>query len=447
MVVFIPIIPVAIGVAVAGVAAAGAVGVAVKKRRAKKKKRGASTNAQPPRQDQHPGGQSHDQVGQRLRRQSSPTVERSEHRQQQQVQRETHPRQQPRAQPFEHPRAQERPRRPQPRKLPPYDKQSLVKALDAAIAKAASDTLDAAFAQSPLNSLSPKERFQRVASSADIMRGTLHGLKMPDYGDDITAAAYLLNYHHQHVGLAHAIINNMVTSSRSGKLPVGNTPQLHVVDLASGTLAMQFGMAIAVAEALMRGERIIKVVVDSVDISQAMLKAGRMAWDNFVLNVQSDKNLVALAESCQLIEPYRYIRQDAVPERDGECWMSCLHGVYQQTSEGLKRALHDLYDVHSPIVGLMTCFGRAIEDQNVEIVKRISPFKGENWHTYPVYFLPKAADYPIPFLFNRHELNGVETAKVGHRHGILLSAYSGFLWRPTDTAVLTYRRDFSHHGN
>lgn len=446
MVFFIPIIPVAIGVAVAGVAAAGAVGVAVKKRKDKKKKRSASANAQPPRQEQHPGGQSHDQVGQRLRRQSSPTVERSERRQRQ-VQREVHPRRQPRAQPFEPPQAQQRPHRPQPRKLPPYDKQSLVKALDAAIAKAAGETLEAALVKPPFNQMSHAGQVNMVRQKADAMRQALGGLRMPDYDDDIIVAAYLLEYHPQHVGLAHATANQVVNSRGKGSLIVDDADSLRFVDLASGTLAMQFGVAIAVADALSRGEKIEKIVVDSVDLSQTMLKAGQCAWEYFCDAARNDDRLESVAEACQLIESHRYICYDAVPQRDGEAWLSCLHGVYQQSSEGLERALHDLYKVHNPVVGLMTCFGRIIEDQNVEIAKRISPFTGENWQTDSVYFLPKAADYPIPFLFNRLEPDGVETAKVGHRHGILSAAYNGFLWRPTDTAVLTYRRDFSHHGN
>ena len=299
MVVFIPIIPVAIGVAVAGVAAAGAVGVAVKKRRAKKKKRGASTNAQPPRQDQHPGGQSHDQVGQRLHRQSSPTVERSERRQQQQAQRETNPRQQPRAQPFERPRASQRPHRPQPRKLPPYDKQSLVKALDAATAKAASDTLDAALAKPPFNQMSHAGQVNMVRQKAEAMRQALGGLRMPDYDDDIIVAAYLLEYHPQHVGLAHATANQVVNSRGKVSLIVGDADSLRFVDLASGTLAMQFGVTIAVADALSRGEKIEKIVVDSVDLSQTMLKAGQCAWEYFCDAARNDDRLESVAEACQ----------------------------------------------------------------------------------------------------------------------------------------------------
>lgn len=447
-------IPVVIGAAVAGVAAAGAVGVAVKKRRDKQKRQRENSVQTPVEQELRPGGQAQSRPAQRAERQRSQIADRGQRPQPQRGQREnrlgkplhdkTVQRQPKRPQGFQAPERQPG-TQPQPRKLPMYDKRSLVKALDVAIAKAASDTLDAAFAQPPLSSLSPDERFQRVACSANDMRLALGSLKTANYNDDITAAAYLLNYHPSHIGLAHATVNQFVRS-HGGQLISDDSGHLHIVDLASGTLAMQFGIAIAVADALIRGDRIEAVVVDSVDISPEMLKVGRMAWENFVLNVQSDENLVALAESCQLIEPHRYVRHDAVPVRGGECWLSCLHGIYDQSSEDLKHALHTLHSKHRPTVGLMTCFGLTLTDERVTLAKGLSPFRGEGWEADPVYFLPKRARYPVPFLFDREEPSAVETPKVGHQHGILKPEYPGFLWRPTDTAVLTYHGSPSYNG-
>lgn len=333
--------------------------------------------------------------------------------------------------------------RPQPRELPSYDKQSLIEALDQAIAKAAEDTLDAALEKPPYNNMTADERIDLVRRQANAMRSALGGLRMPDYNEDITAAAYLLNYHPSHIGLAHAVVNQAVTSGNTGKLMVSDTGRIHVLDLASGTLAMQFGIAIAVADALILGERISNVVVDSIDINPAMLKAGRMAWDNFVLNVQSDENLIALAESCQLIEPHCYVRYDAVPERDGVCWMSCLHGIYDESSEDVRRALYALYDKHRPSFGLMTCWGISAYDQNVNIAMRISPFRDGNWQANR-YFLPRGHEYNIQFLFNNREASADKTREVARRSGVIPPSWDIF-WRPTNTAVLTYQRRVPDH--
>ena len=340
-------IPIAIGLAVAGVAAAGAVGAAIKKRADKKKRQRESA-----RQDQE---QAH--------RPSHSNTPGTEQRRQQETGRQRQPHDRASQSPATQRRTiseGRRPYRPQPRRLPPYDKRSLVKALDLAIANAANETLNSALATSPFDRMSPHEQKQRVSAIADKMRSNLHGLQSPDYNDDILAAAYLLNYHPSHIGLAHAIVNHIVNSRIGGKLIVGDSNRLHVVDLAAGTLAMQFGVAIAVADALIRGELIERVVVDSVDISPSMLKVGRIAWEKFVLNVQSDEKLATLAESCQLIETHRYVLPNAVPERDGECWLSCLHGIYRQNSNDLSQSLHTLQDRHHPIVGLMSCWGRVL---------------------------------------------------------------------------------------
>ncbi|MYC34440.1 MAG: hypothetical protein F4X64_14850 [Chloroflexi bacterium] len=314
--------------------------------------------------------------------------------------------------------------------------------MDTAIANAAGNTIDTVLSKLPSNQMSRREQINTVRSKVDAMRSALRALRMPDYDDDITAAAYLLEYHPQHVGMAHAVMSRVLQSRNSGKMIDDDTGRLHVVDLASGTLAMQFGVAITVADALIRGESVGGVAIDSVDISSAMLKAGQTAWENFATAVQHDENLEALAEACHLITFNTHTRHSTVPSHEGECWLSCLHGVYQQNSSNLERTLHALHDEHHPIVGMMSCWGRTPEDQNVEIARRISPFQGTSWRSDRV-FLPMRAEYPIPFLFNREEPDAIETGKIGHQYGILYSEYPGFLWRPTDTALLTYYRSFS----
>lgn len=446
-------IPIAIGVAVAGVAAAGAAGAVIKKRHDKKKRQRENAVQKPVEWPQHQVIQPHVPPAQRPRRQQSQTVERSLRPRTQPGKQEQHSTRQPQGnvtqhQPPQSPKAPEHRQhtRSQPCKLPPYDKQSLVKALDTAIANTARDTLGIALVKPPFNHMSPHEQKQRVSTIADDMRSKLGGLQTPDYGNDIVAAAYLLNYHPSHIGLAHTIVNQMVNSRGGRKLIAGDSGHLHIVDLAAGTLAMQFGIAIAVADALIRGEDIKRVVVDSIDISQVMLRVGRIAWEKFVLDVQSDESLTALAEACQVIETHRYVLQDAAPERDGECWLSCLHGVYQQNSDGLKQSLHALQDKHRPIVGLLSCWGKALGDRNVAIAQSISPFVGENWKAQPAYFLEKGSEYRIPFLFQNRENDAPQTVEMGRRSGILPPTWSVF-WRPSDTAILTYHRYFSDHAH
>ena len=444
-------IPVVIGFAVAGtVGAASAIGTVVKKRIEKKKREDEIARQRKSAEQQEAVRQR--QAAQEAKARQAAVEQQEEVARQRQAAQEAKARQAAVEQQEEVARQRqaaqhtEAEREARLRRLRPYDKQSLVKALDQAIAKAANDTLDAALAKPPYSQMSSQEQTHKIARNANDMRSALHDLRMPDYNDEITVAAYLLNYHPSHVGLAHAIVNRMVASLNYGKLIAGHSGCLHVVDLASGTLAMQFGLAIAVADALVRGEVIDKVVIDSVDINPAMLKGGRIAWDNFVDVVSNNENLTALAEACRLIESHRYTRHDAVPSRDGECWLSCLHGVYRQSSGALKQSLYALHDKHNPVVGLMTCWGKSLEDQNITIATGLAPFRGANWQVQPAYFLEKWTEYKIPFLFKNQEHDASQTAEVGHRSGILPPSW-GVFWRPTDTAVLTYQRNFPNYGH
>ena len=209
---------------------------------------------------------------------------------------------------------------------------------------------------------------------------------------------------------------------------------------------MQFGIAIAVADALVRGEVIREVVIDSVDINPAMLKAGKKVWKYFADAFQSNESLTALAEACRLIAFDTHTQQDKVPSREADCWLSCFHGVYQQNSDHLEHSLHALHDKHNPVVGLMTCWGKTLQDQNIAIAMGLAPFRGANWQTPPAYFLEKGTEYKIPFLFKNQEHDALQTVEVGHIRGILPPSWTVF-WRPTDTAVLTYQRKFPNYGH
>ena len=130
----------------------------------------------------------------------------------------------------------------------------------------------------------------------------------------------------------------MIAELMNAKGALTDIGKLHVVDFGCGALAMQFGATIVVAMSLIRGENIREAIVNSIDINQAMLIAGWTAWEHFIDAVRSNKNLIAVAESCQLTKFDLHTRQDAVLLCDGECWLSCLHGVYQQNSNDLECA-------------------------------------------------------------------------------------------------------------
>lgn len=411
-------IPAAVGLAVA---AAGVVGVAIKKRKDKKKRQRESAHPETAER-QSPAG-----PAQRPRQRQSQTAE--QHRRPQTADRRHYS-------------------QPQPRKFPAYNKQSLLKALDTAIASAGDELLDKTLAKPPYQGMKQYEHWTAVRNKTASMTRSLHQLQMPNYDDEIIAASYLLSYHPSHIGLAHSVINRMVNMGESGRLAVTDTDRIHIVDFAAGTLAVQFGVAIAVAEALTRGETVREVIIDSVDTSETMLEAGRLAWEQFVQVVNEHENLATVAEACKVIKFDTHGSPANVRVRRTESWLTSLHGVYAENSDELKECLRALYDKHNPIVGVMTCWGRPSEhyDDNIRVAKQIAPFQEKHWHSDEPYFLRQGEEYDTYFLFGTFEPEARRITETIDRYRVLPEGRPLY-WRPTDTAVLTYRRNFSNYGN
>ena len=96
----------------------------------------------------------------------------------------------------------------------------------------------------------------------------------PDYNDELVPAVYAVAYQLQHINLTYSLINDLMFAERSKKSVLAPTGNLQVVDFGAGALAMQFGLALVVAEALESGENVEAVHVDSIDPSEEMLMFG-----------------------------------------------------------------------------------------------------------------------------------------------------------------------------
>ena len=60
---------------------------------------------------------------------------------------------------------------------------------------------------------------------------------------------------------------------------------MQVVGFGAGALAMSFGTALAVADALANGENIAAVRVDAIDTGGPMLEMGLKLWNEFASEV------------------------------------------------------------------------------------------------------------------------------------------------------------------
>lgn len=137
------------------------------------------------------------------------------------------------------------------------------------------------------------------------MVNALRALGKPDYLDPLVADSHLLFYHPSHIALAYSMIANQVHRHPEGQLLRPGETKLHIIDLAAGNLAMQFGAAIAVGQAIERGQNIEEVRITNIDPSSAMLQAGYDAWNEFVSTVASDPALRPLQIACEMITSER----------------------------------------------------------------------------------------------------------------------------------------------
>ena len=317
------------------------------------------------------------------------------------------------------------------------DRAAVIEALDRAIARTGLNALATAMEKPPYVSMNPDAQRQAVSAKSDDLRNSLGSLVPPDYSDDVTAAGYLFTYQTSHIGLAWAMIQDMAQNRPNSNLLLTDSGKLHVIDFGCGALAMQFGVALAVADAIENGEQIDTVVIDGIDTSRKMQDIGTSAWQEFSKAVDSDLRLETLSRACRLIEfnchdNYRSVRQ--IP--DAEVWLSAMHAVYQSNRNEIKRAFGHFHKNAAPTAVLATCWGTEHSTANVEIIRSAWPNRAGEFQARAIY-LPIGGQYPIPFPFGNTEPSAHNMNRIAYERGVS-SRPRDLFWRPADTAILTW---------
>lgn len=188
--------------------------------------------------------------------------------------------------------------------------------------------------------------FQRLATAAgpeQTARNVLRSLRsfeslqqgiMPAY-DEWEAVFYAAWYHPGHVNLAYTLIEKIPAQHNPLKSGKGS---LHVGDFGCGTLAMQFGLALAAADSVAQLRTVPRVNIFSEDSSQPMIAIGRRIWETFTSEIASRRKyptLNALRRVCRSMtfEAHR----DNVESR----WLSALHVAYEGNAPQVKSTLAD----------------------------------------------------------------------------------------------------------
>ena len=179
-----------------------------------------------------------------------------------------------------------------------------------------------------------------------------NGSDMPDYSDPMVILWYAIQHQMGHINLAYTRIKD--TTGNSGLTDAG---RLHVADFGAGCLAMQFGLMLAVADALESGEDIAGVWLDAINTGRPMMELGKKLWEEFANEAGHHTGLNFLTEASKLMhwsgfhEQYHSVRKfDGMDHR-----ISALHTLYDGGENAIGNALSGLCNTLAPAKVFVTC--------------------------------------------------------------------------------------------
>lgn len=225
-------------------------------------------------------------------------------------------------------------------------------------------------------SLSDPDKANKKVDCAINELDKLVGGTMPLY-DEWVAPFYLSWYQPRQINLTYSMITDFVDKESVGKEILTDTGRLYVFDFGCGALAMQFGVALAIADALQKNQKIHSAYVVSYDKSKAMTKVGKKVWKQFRAEVssaaQKDASLSYLEQACELIETDKPFR---MPQNGETCWISAIHAAYDANQDKVKKDLDLLTNKIRPNVGFVTS-----HIMSSDVVDGVSPFRRNNEYT------------------------------------------------------------------
>ena len=108
---------------------------------------------------------------------------------------------------------------------------------------------------------------------------------------------------------------------------------MQVVDFGCGALAMQFGLALAAADALEERGTLPRIGIISEDASEPMPRIGWNIWQCFIEEIANYPELNSLQEVCKVM------KFDAQDDAEATRWLTVLHVAYEENAPQVKREL------------------------------------------------------------------------------------------------------------
>ena len=208
---------------------------------------------------------------------------------------------------------------------------------------------------------------------------------VPKYSNKWVALLYFLWYQPRQISLAYHSIYWLLKHKLT-KLD----KHLYIFDYACGSLAMQFGITLAVADILECGHNIEDVIIEGVDKSKSMIDLGEKSWAVFKEVLTDQESYQLLNEAARIIDPIYscIITEKFTPltDRDYIHWFSMFHGVYYPTIKEMDLRIQNWFDHLKPEVVILTS-----SKSKTELVDSVTPkvFPGDNSYTTYYYSIGK----------------------------------------------------------
>ena len=268
-----------------------------------------------------------------------------------------------------------------------------------------------------------EQEFNRLASGLNINEKTekvhdaleslekLQRDEIPDYHDKWVALFYHW-YQPSQINLAYSMIKSMINSTGI------SNEKLHIVDFGCGSLAMQFGVALAVADTINK-KSITEIRIDSIDKSQAMINIGREMWKEFT-------SYNYFSPACEIIKPnyYRDIGQVELTQ-SSDHWISAIHPVYDGNKYEVKQSLESLSKRLNPDM----CFV-STHNSKERLLSEVWPFATTN--KKKLLFHPQFNGELTEITQWRKKLNNT----LSKSHGYLIFPVT---WKWRDAAIRIYK--------
>ena len=199
---------------------------------------------------------------------------------------------------------------------------------------------------------------QRITEEILLALQALEGLQSnerPVY-DAWDSLFYLTWFQPSQINLAYTLARRILAD----KSPlIAGKGRLHVGDFGCGAFAMQFGLALAVAETQEKRDGYPKIAIVSKDRSDDMRYIGKKMWHRFIREIR-DKGkypeLEQLWEVCVAIKILNRHGRVAATR-----WLTVLHVAYEENAKEVKSRLDTAVSKWKPDVVLVTAHPMAYE--------------------------------------------------------------------------------------